>query len=739
MNNEGKNILVRFSKRWQLLLALEVLLYALSVSILVYFLSYSVLWSLVAFVVISAVASIIIKPWKPNITASSSFLDAQIDALEYSTGLLLQPWNKHSSLAKLQQAKISNRLQETVAKLNPPNHLKRSGLVALVLIVIGLVINQFNFLDYFNKQPIPKTQTTPIIFKANDSTNNQKNIPKLAEQWVTIRYPEYTNVPVKRVSNMNIEALEGSQLTWELTFDGNINKVVMQNMNTDYPMRLTNNSYIRSNTLTTSGFYNFKFEDLQGSSYSSDLYGIDMFQDKAPNIKLQGLNQFTSFDFDEDKKFSFNTIVTDDYGIADAYIIATVSKGSGESVKFREEKLNFDNSVKKGQKNVSLSKNIDLDKMAMEPGDELYFYVETKDYKTPKPNIARSETYFAVIRDTTSYEFGVEGTLGVDRMPDYFRSQRQLIIDTEKLIKNRKTLSKEKFNFASNELGFDQKSLRLKYGAFMGEESEMAIANEQNTEIAQEELEHDSEDPLAGYKHDHDSENEHNLVEDKSAKKKPENLLEEFQHNHDDPEKATLFEESLRTKLRKALNEMWDAELYLRLYEPEKSLPFQYKALKYIQDIKNSARIYVHRIGFDPPPIKEDKRLTGKLEDVKSYRKNESIAQEEKFPSMRLAVSLLETLKTEDTVLTDNALTIFEKAGDELSTLAVEFPGKYLNTLQQLRWLIDGTKRDKSSYIDIQNGLFLAIPKPEANPTKQTSPVNNINELLLKELNNYDR
>ena len=86
----------------------------------------------------------------------------------------------------------------------------------------------------------------------------------------------------------------------------------------------------------------------------------------------------------------------------------------------------------------------------MEPGDELYFYVETQDYKAPRPNISRTETYFAVIRDTTSYEFSVEGTLGVDRMPDYFRSQRQLIIDTEKLIKKRKTLSNEDFNFTSN-------------------------------------------------------------------------------------------------------------------------------------------------------------------------------------------------------------------------------------------------------------------------------------------------
>ena len=51
----------------------------------------------------------------------------------------------------------------------------------------------------------------------------------------------------------------------------------------------------------------------------------------------------------------------------------------------------------------------------------------------------------------------------------------------------------------------------------------------------------------------------------------------------------------------------------------EKSLPHQYKALKIIQDIKNSARIYVHRIGFDPPPIKEESRLSGDIDEIKNF------------------------------------------------------------------------------------------------------------------------
>jgi hypothetical protein len=62
--------------------------------------------------------------------------------------------------------------------------------------------------------------------------------------------------------------------------------------------------------------------------------------------------------------------------------------------------------------------------------------------------------------------------MGVDLMPDYFRSQRQLIIDTEKLIADRNKLPQKEFNSTSNDLGFDQKALRLRYGQFMGDETE---------------------------------------------------------------------------------------------------------------------------------------------------------------------------------------------------------------------------------------------------------------------------
>src|SRR5690606_40658505 len=72
---------------------------------------------------------------------------------------------------------------------------------------------------------------------------------------------------------------------------------------------------------------------------------------------------------------------------------------------------------------------------------------------------------------------------------------------------------------------FDQKSLRLKYGQFMGDESEGTIA--ENIEMPEHDDE-DPEDPLAEFTHDHDGNNDHNLVvHDHDEEEDEENRSEE--------------------------------------------------------------------------------------------------------------------------------------------------------------------------------------------------------------------
>jgi len=738
VKDTGFNILNSFRKRWQLLLWLKIALFAIGPAVLVFFILNSLLEAGLIFLAVFGLLTVFIKPWTINLNKVSNSVDHQLSSIENSSGLLLLPNEKLSGVARLQQIKVSRELEKHREEIKSDVKFGKAIIFSSVCIGIGFIIYQFQLFDTSQNLNSPAEQEEIISFKPLDSVVTAIP-PKLEDQQLLVTYPSYTNIASFTTSEMNVKAVEGTRLTWKLKFDKKPDSVVMESTEMQYPMNFSNGTFSRSSTVTASGFYNFRFIDEQNTSYTSDLYSIEAFEDQSPVIVINDLKQFATFKVDEEKNIFLEALLTDDFGLGDAYIIATVSKGSGESVKFREEKLNFEETIIAGRKKQRLSRTINLDALKMEAGDELYFYVEALDLKRPRSNRARSETYFAVIQDTTINSFAVEGSMGADLMPEYFRSQRQLIIDTEKLIAERQKLSKEEFNSKSNNLGFDQKSLRIKYGQFMGDETDGVTEGQLAEETSGNESDHD--DPLAEYRHDHDGDNEHNLVETEETHEEEDssNPLSEYVHNHDDPEESTLFSNTLKSKLRQALNIMWDAELYLRMYAPEKSLPYQYKALALIQEIKNSARIYVHRIGFDPPPIKEEIRLTGELEEVSSFRKKENLEETDANKAMRRAIGRLEELMKNPETITEEDKKLFENAGDELAIIAINQPGKYLKTLQQLKSLTGNIKISEQTLNEVQRSLLEAVSQLEPNPAKKMRFEDQLNKMVLEELERNDR
>lgn len=386
-------------------------------------------------------------------------------------------------------------------------------------------------------------------------------------------------------------------------------------------------------------------------------------------------------------------------------------------------------------------------KLGLEPGDELYFYVQALDNKVPVANHSRTETFFISLQDTTTEITVADSGLGVDLMPEYFRSQRQIIIETEKLLKEKKKISRQVFNSTSNELGYDQKVLRLRYGQFLGEEADSGIGQQAGGHETEKLEDEKDTDPSKEFGHKHDTENEHNLVEPKKDHdhdgeiKNPEEKedpMKDFMHNHDDTEEATFFVQSVKAKLKAALTLMWDAELYLRLYEPAKSLPYQYKILNLLKEISNDSRIYVHRTGFDPPPLKEDKRLTADLSEVKTSSNLHGQEKEETLPAIRKALILTEEMLNKNQVtLSVGGKQIFNRAGRELAVLAVEEPGIYLTTLSLIKSLVDQNVEDSemtSVLTGIRKDLWKVLPDEILSPTRQPSTTHVLDQKFLRSL-----
>ena len=740
MNEAGKNILIDLRRKWQLQMLFEILLYAIGPSLFLFVAGLYWVWCLGLFAVVILLIVWLKKPWQLTLSRLTNLIDKKVNSVEYSSGLLLLTKAELSSLAQLQSLKITESLEKSANQIIPRSGLRKSFLTAAAFVFAGFFLSWVGLVKDVGIDRNDKSGDDNIInFKPSDSVAKSIDPPKIEGQSLTINYPSYTGVKSKTTTDMNVKALEGSRLNWKISFDSPVDNVQLVSNSKVYSMKSDNVDYKLSMILKDPGFYSFRFMDKRGGIHVSDLYALETTRDRPSRVEIKGVEPFTSFEFSKPKKIELKALLNDDYGISDAQIVATVSKGSGESVKFREEKLSFDTGFSSGRKSVELSKEIDLDRIKMTPGDELYFYVEVTDTKRPRANISRSETFFAIIKDTVTDQFAVEGTMGADLMPDYFRSQRQLIIDTEKLIAQKSELSEHEFNSTSNELGFDQKALRLKYGEFMGDEADSGIQGGQPT-LPEENDE--SDDPLEEYTHDHDGDNEHNLVDhdhdDDTKESEEEDPLHDYLHNHDDPEESTLFTQSLKGKLRQAMSEMWDAELHLRLFTPKKSLPYQYRALKLIQEIKNSARIYVHRIGFDPPPIKEDVRLTGEIDEVQNFQTTVEPERHDSNANMKSAVRVIENILFERREVSQTEKLIFDRAGNELAQIAIAEPGKYLRTLQHLKWLASGTEEEVQVLKEVQMGLMKAIPKAAPNPKTTNIYYEGLNDLFIEELQAHE-
>jgi len=167
-------------------------------------------------------------------------------------------------------------------------------------------------------------------------------------------------------------------------------------------------------------------------------------------------------------------------------------------------------------------------------------------------------------------------------------------------------------------------------------------------------------------------------------------------------------------------------------------LSYQYKALELIQEIKNSARIYVHRIGFDPPPIKEDKRLSGDLDEVENVFKKDKTTFEDNYHFMRLSISIIEDRLNANEKVIDEDRSIFSKAGKELALLAIKEPSKHLKTLQQLKRLTEAKQQPKAVLQSVRKGLLSAVPEIAANAFKNANYQSSLQMLTIKELQSND-
>ena len=734
----------KYRNRWWLWQAAEGIMYAVSGALLVALVTkvlgqYTWWWAILGGVMSLVGWFALRRPHQVSLQHVADYLNRQVPDLQDSAELVLQ--TPKGTLQQWQQARVAQVLNQRAMQIPVPHQLQRASALFSIVLVLSLLS------AWWPSRPVSSGAEVNHVL-ADEVENPQVEPalpPEIRTAEIGLRAPAYMNLAPTIQPTMTIEAWEGTQAQWRVAFNEPVARAVLVWGNGDtLALSPENDQYVASAVLHRTSFYSLVWLG-QDTWQRSDYYPVTIRPDTPPEVTIADREPYVRLDYQSGMEVAVKLKYQDDFDITHSHLIATVARGSGESVKFRETEVPIQHPWARVQRQEELTVVLALDSLDMEPGDELYFFVEAFDNRQPEPQRGRTEMYFVALLDTADNTIQMEGGLGVDLMPEYFRSQRQIIIDTERLIADRKAnrIATDDFKSLSNELGFDQKALRLKYGALLGLEDEEATAvpaeaaRAANVEAY---LQHEENEEFRDDSHEHtgghDHEEEEGSVfsrlmaddygEDHDHEHGEESPIDAYMHAHDDSEEATFYAEGLKAKLRLALDQMWDAELHLRLFEPAKSLPYQYLALKLIDEIRLDARIYVERVGFEPPPLKvPEVRLTGDQDAIRQVTRQRELKEEAQYVAFREAIQVLEQIRQVPRALTETERSQLALAGQSLAEAALERPGELMVGLSLLKNLeqtsLQGVEQARAAAL-VEATLLRLLPPPQPQITRQSLP-----------------
>jgi hypothetical protein len=546
--------------------------------------------------------------WRHGSRLDTPWLIRRLNALradmDDSADLLFAREEGLSGLQRLQQARLRQRIETAPAtELRPVWSQRRSivslALAALVLAVVALWPPASTPAALDRLSPSPQIAAAP-------------GQPRLIQQALRIDSPAYTALPPRNEPSLEGRVAEGARLRWTLRFQPQPSAVALVfHDGQRLALSRTGEDWSAQRVLTKSVLYRIE-ATAAPQAQTRRLYRIDVTPDRAPQLRVLEPDRGLSLMTPGQKAWPLAFEASDDYGLADnARLRITLAQGSGENITFREQFVSVRGSG--GARLKRYQHRLDLAALGFAVGDDLIVQLAVDDNRAPKPQSALSPSL--ILRwpaDLGSEATGIEGMVKTT-LPAYFRSQRQIIIDAETLIAQRRKLDGEHFLKRSDEIGVDQRLLRLRYGQFLGEEAEgepklPTSDSEQTPDDA-----HPAEAGAAAKTEAHDEHDDHSHAPDAKSPVFGEegSVLEQYGHTHDHAEAATLLDPQTRKLLKSALDEMWQSELHLRQGQPQQALPYAYKALAFIKQVQQASRIYLARVGPELPPIDETRRLSG--------------------------------------------------------------------------------------------------------------------------------
>ena len=549
-------------------------------------------------------------------------LDARRPDMEDSADLLFPHRAANNPLERLQQARLRQRVQSGPAiDMRAPWQHRSLLLWSTLAGACALGVAFF-----------PGSSQT---FSRATTASPERATPDRPAQLVNLRIdiqpPAYTGVPSSSIDTLAANVPEGSVLQWTLRFEPMPEQVELVFHDGErLGLKPEGNAWVGRRRIDTPALYHLQPEHPLPAGQAGP-HRLDVIVDMPPEVRVVQPRRTLSLARSGQTSWTLEFDASDDYGLAPAAQLSiTRTIGSGENITARQQVFTLRGRGDPGQ--MRYIHRINLAAFGMVAGEELIAKLSVSDRRTPSPHTTQSPSYILrwppeVMIESADLDGQVKRV-----MPAYFRSQRQIIIDAEALLKEKPTLEPDRYLERSDRIGVDQRLLRLRYGQFLGEETGgtrplLPTNDAQDVHETTLPIEVASEAPApapaptdaraeAGAEgHDHAEGIQRQPVFGEATA-----VLEAFGHTHDHAEAATLLDPATRELLRSALNQMWESELNLRQGQPNRALPYAHRALDLIKRVQQADRIYLPRMGSQLPPIDQSRRLGGDRSGIANRR-----------------------------------------------------------------------------------------------------------------------
>jgi len=657
-----------------------------------------------------------------------------------TSSLGLTPEQSLTSLQRLQFNRSANALDNLI-------HTKDVDLAAryplkvptFINIATGLVCFILWYFVAGNPQSwIGQSEHASLNGQANSTSVKADRLASIITAQLDVTPPPYAlginGYTTHQRHALDAQVLAGSQATWRIDLSARQSQYSLKFSDND-SLALTQDAdgiFTGSKVIHRSSVY----QVLDEKQRVVAVHTLMVTADEAPKITFIApqatITEIPSYAEGAKPVVYTQALIKDDFALGKVEIIASVAKGSGESVKFRDSVFTFDTVQSIAGEQV-YNKSWDLVALGMAPGDELYFSIRAWDNRQPDPQLSRSSSKIVRWLDEDTETVFSEGTL-VDNMPAYFKSQRQIIIDTKALIANEAILNDPEFKQTSGELGIAQADLKHKYGQFVGDEIS-GIVHTMEGGANTEQFDQDNHEEHA----DDEKEDEH---KEHSAHSKPDAMdksgyqtaIEQFGHAHGETDVAIFktqdtIEQNPRVMMKRAIGYMWQAESQLRLNRPQDALPHEEQALLWLNRAKKAERIYVKRLGFEPPPVSEKRRYQGKLDDIENnVQQHPTVQNDSNIQALQRLIALLNAPMQSTMPFNNDELAILQDANSRLQNMLDEDP----NVIRILALLaqIESAKQRHPTSCELcaerlQAQLWQLLPPAQSSPAQLRRPYSN--------------